>query len=223
MRHLKSGRKLNRTYTHRKALLNNLVTALLEHKRINTTEAKAKELRPFVEAVITRAKNAVLREQNGNLPEGSKIDLHARRVVAKTVKTKAVLQELFDVIAPKVADRPGGYTRVIKTNFRRGDGGSAAIIELVDFAADRTVAVTINQADKAARQAKVDEVNARLKNKPVQVVETIVEPIAEEIPVVEETVVAEDVVDEAIATETPNIENNTEEDTTSEESENKSV
>ncbi|MEI6090522.1 MAG: 50S ribosomal protein L17 [bacterium] len=162
MRHLKSGRKLNRTRAHRKALLHNLATQLFEHKRIRTTEAKAKELRPFAESIITRAKNAYLSEKGGTLPEGLLIDLHARRVVGKVIKNKPVLQELFDVIAPKVADRPGGYTRIIKTNYRRGDGGSNALIELVDWAGSQDGPMTINQKKKLARKT-VDTEKTPLK------------------------------------------------------------
>lgn len=162
MRHLKSGRKLNRTRAHRKALLHNLATQLFEHKRIRTTEAKAKELRPFAESIITRAKNAYLSEKGGTLPEGLLIDLHARRIVGKVIKNKPVLQELFDVIAPKVAERPGGYTRIIKTNYRRGDGGSNALIELVDWAGSQDGPITINQKKKLARKT-VDTEKAPLK------------------------------------------------------------
>lgn len=162
MRHLKSGRKLNRTRAHRKALLHNLATQLFEHKRIRTTEAKAKELRPFAESIITRAKNAYLSEKGGTLPEGLLIDLHARRVVGKVIKNKPVLQELFDVIAPKVAERPGGYTRIIKTNYRRGDGGSNALIELVDWAGAQDGPMTINQKKKLARKT-VDTEKTPLK------------------------------------------------------------
>ncbi|HRI30418.1 MAG TPA: L17 family ribosomal protein, partial [Candidatus Kapabacteria bacterium] len=85
MRHLKSGRKLKRTASHRKALLNNMAMSLFEHKRIKTTEAKAKELRPFAEQLITRAKNALLNEQQGNLPTGQTVDIHNRRQVARFI------------------------------------------------------------------------------------------------------------------------------------------
>lgn len=203
MRHLKSGRKLNRTRAHRKALLHNLATQLFEHKRIRTTEAKAKELRPFAESIITRAKNAYLAEKNGTLTSGLTIDLHARRVVGKLIRNKPVLQELFDVIAPKVAERPGGYTRIIKTNYRRGDGGSAALIELVDWAGSQDGPVTINQKKKIARKTteavkpaqktKVEEVAVVEEVAPIEVIEDVVE----ETPVVEETT---EVIEEVIET-----------------------
>ncbi len=199
MRHLKSGRKLNRTRAHRKALLHNLATQLFEHKRIRTTEAKAKELRPFAESIITRAKNAYLSEKGGTLPEGLLIDLHARRVVGKVIKNKPVLQELFDVIAPKVAERPGGYTRIIKTNYRRGDGGSNALIELVDWAGAQDGPMTINQKKKLARKT-VDTEKTPLK-KDVKAVKPV-QPVA---AIAEEAVVAPvmiEEVSEVVATET---------------------
>jgi large subunit ribosomal protein L17 len=187
MRHLKSGRKLNRTRAHRKALLHNLATQLFEHKRIRTTEAKAKELRPFAESIITRAKNAYLSEKGGTLPEGLLIDLHARRTVGKVIKNKPVLQELFDVIAPKVAERPGGYTRIIKTNYRRGDGGSNALIELVDWAGAQDGPMTINQKKKLARKT-VDTEKTPLKKeaKAVKPVAAMVEEkVAAAAPIIE--------------------------------------
>ncbi len=134
MRHLRAGRKLKRTATHRRAMLNNMATSLLQHKKIATTEAKAKELRPFVERLITKAKNAYLAEQAGQLQNGHTVDVHARRTVGRYIKDKAVLQELFDAIAPVVENRPGGYCRIIKTGTRHGDGGRTAVIELVDWA-----------------------------------------------------------------------------------------
>lgn len=136
MRHRREGRKLKRTSSHRKALLRSLAMQLFEYKKIHTTEAKAKELRPFAESLITRAKKALANENQGNLPEGQSVDIHARRVVAKDIKKDEVLRELFDAIAPATEDRNGGYTRIVKTGFRRGDAGSMAIIELVDFAED---------------------------------------------------------------------------------------
>jgi large subunit ribosomal protein L17 len=201
MRHLKSGRKLNRTRAHRKALLHNLATQLFEHKRIRTTEAKAKELRPFAESIITRAKNAYLSEKGGTLPEGLLLDLHARRVVGKVIKNKPVLQELFDVIAPKVAERPGGYTRIIKTNYRRGDGGSNALIELVDWAGSQDGPMTINQKKKLARKT-VDTEKTPLKKeaKAVKPVAAMVEEkVAAAAPIEEVSEVATVVVTEEVS------------------------
>jgi len=158
MRHLSAGRKLKRTTSHRKALLRNLATSLFEHKKIQTTEAKAKELRPYAEQLITKAKRALDREKQGLLPDGQRIDVHSRRLVGKFITNKAVLQELFDAIAPGVADRPGGYTRIIKTGFRRGDAGRTAIIELVDWAAPQDGAVNLkSRRRRPARPQKAQE------------------------------------------------------------------
>jgi large subunit ribosomal protein L17 len=126
MRHRKSGRKLKRTASHRKATLIALATAVLRHKKIQTTVAKAKETRMVVEKMITRAKNAAA-------AEGAKKDVHARRMIARDIKDRVVISELFGDIAQKVASRPGGYTRVIKLGRRFGDGAEVAILELVDY------------------------------------------------------------------------------------------
>jgi large subunit ribosomal protein L17 len=126
MRHRKSGRKLKRTASHRKATLNALSTALLQHKKIRTTVAKAKETRMMVEKLITRAKNAVA-------SEGDKKNVHARRMVARYIKDREVVKELFNEIAPKVAQRPGGYTRIVKLGQRLGDAAEVAVLELVDY------------------------------------------------------------------------------------------
>ena len=122
MRHLKRGRKLNRTASHRKALLRNLASSLIIHKRIKTTDAKAKELRSFVEPLITFAKQGTL---------------HARRQVLKALPGKQgqmVTAILFNEIAPQVADRPGGYTRIIKLGNRTNDRAPVSMVELVDVA-----------------------------------------------------------------------------------------
>ena len=118
MRHLKSGRKLGRTTSHRKALLANLATEILRHKSIVTTTPKAKEARSTVERLITFAKKG---------------DVASRRQVLKTVRDKSVVKELFDVIAPTFADRKGGYTRIIQIGHRNGDNASMAIFELVGY------------------------------------------------------------------------------------------
>lgn len=118
MRHRNKGRKLKRTASHRAALMNALATSLLKHKRIKTTEAKAKEARRHVEALITKAR---------------KNDLHSMRQVMSHIRDREVVKELFTEIVPKIGDRPGGYTRVIKLGNRIGDAASMAIIELVDY------------------------------------------------------------------------------------------
>jgi large subunit ribosomal protein L17 len=147
MIHARKGRKLNRTASHRKALLSALSTSLLRHKRIKTTLAKAKETRLVVEKLITRAKNAVAKET-----EGAK-NVHARREVAKFIHDKAVVKELFNEIALKVAARPGGYTRVIKLGQRLGDGAHVAMIELVDYGyqAEAAAAPVKKKQDRRAR------------------------------------------------------------------------
>ena len=122
MRHLKRGRKLNRTASHRKALMRNLASSLIIHKRIQTTDAKAKELRTFVEPLITFAKQGTL---------------HARRQVLKALPGKQgqmVTAILFNEIAPQMADRPGGYTRIIKLGNRTNDRAPVSMMELVDVA-----------------------------------------------------------------------------------------
>lgn len=154
MRHLNKGRKLKRTSSHRKALLNNLATALFEHKKILTTEAKAKELRPFAEQLITRAKHAYHNENAKQLPDGQTIDIHNRRIVSRYIKRKAVLQELFDAIAPAIAECPGGYCRIIKVGNRRGDGGKTAIIELVDWSNPVDGSASIKKRKKQKTSAK---------------------------------------------------------------------
>lgn len=118
MRHNVKGRKLNRTASHKGALLNSLTTSLLKYKRIRTTEAKAKEARTFVEKLITKAK---------------KNDLHVKRQVMSLIHDKEVVKELFSEILPKIGERPGGYTRVIKLGSRMGDAAPMAILELVDY------------------------------------------------------------------------------------------
>jgi len=118
MRHGVKGRKLGRTASHRAATLNLLATSLLKHKKIKTTAAKAKELRRFVDPIITRAKTD---------------SVHSRRIIAAKINDREVLTELFSNIIPKIGDRPGGYTRVVHLGQRKGDGAHMAIIELVDF------------------------------------------------------------------------------------------
>ena len=127
MRHRKSGRKLKRTASHRRATLASLSTALLRNKKITTTVAKAKETRMLVEKLITRAKNAAAAT---DAPAGG---VHARREVGKLIRDREVIGELFSTIAGKVASRPGGYTRIVKLGQRHGDGAEMAVIELVDF------------------------------------------------------------------------------------------
>ena len=121
MRHNKSGRKLSRKTAHRKALMSNLASSLITYKKIKTTEAKAKELRKFIEPIITFAKRG---------------DLHARRQVLKKIPHKSIVKELFENIGPLYQGRNGGYTRIIKLGFRDNDCAPVSIIEFVDFEVD---------------------------------------------------------------------------------------
>jgi large subunit ribosomal protein L17 len=151
MRHNVKGRKLGRTASHKKALMRTLVTQLLEYKRIHTTEAKAKELRPYAEKIITKARIAYQREQQGLLPDGQTHDVHTRRLLGRDIRKKSVIENLFDEIIPEIGDRPGGYTRIVKTGIRKGDAGRAALIELVDYNRD-IVAATNKKAKKKSTQ-----------------------------------------------------------------------
>ena len=139
MRHLKSGRKLGRTASHRKAMLSNLATAILTHKSIITTTPKAKEARSTVERLITFAKRG---------------DLASRRMVLRTVKDKKLVKELFEEIAPTYADRNGGYTRVIKIGHRKGDNAPLAIFEMVGY--EGVQAAKIEKA-RQKREAKAEK------------------------------------------------------------------
>jgi len=150
MRHLNSGRKLKRTASHRKATLAAIGSSLIMHKRVRTTTAKAKETRMFIEPIITRAKNAVAKE-TGTEPK----NVAARREVFAILRNRTAVIELFKEIAPKVAQRAGGYTRVVKLGRRLGDGAEVAIIELVDFNAgqDKGAAKTGKKAAPRKKQA----------------------------------------------------------------------
>ena len=118
MRHGKKFNHLGRTASHRKALLSNMACSLIEHKRINTTVAKAKALRVYIEPLLTKSKEDTT---------------HNRRTVFSYLQNKEAVTKLFRTIAPKIAERNGGYCRIIKTGFRLGDGADTAMIELVDF------------------------------------------------------------------------------------------
>lgn len=116
MRHNAKGRQLSRTSTHRRAMLNNMAASLFAHGGVTTTEAKAKELRPFAEKLITLARRG---------------DLHSRRLVERKIKDREILKKLFAEIGPRFAARPGGYTRILKLGHRPGDGADVAKIELL--------------------------------------------------------------------------------------------
>ncbi len=144
MRHRVKGKKLGRTAAHRKATLRALSTALIKHKRIKTTVAKAKALRTFVEPLITKAK---------------KDTVHSRRLIAREIHDKTVVQELFNEVIPKIGDRPGGYTRIVRLGNRVGDAAEMAIIELVDYND-----VNVKKPKKSKKKAeKVEEKTVETK------------------------------------------------------------
>ena len=167
MRHRVRGRKLGRTASHRTATLRALATSLLKHKKIKTTVAKAKELRTFVEPMITRAKTD---------------SVHARRLIAQDINDKAVIKELFDEIVTKIGDRKGGYTRVVKLGNRFGDGAEMAIIELVDF----NDVAKVKERKPKAKKAKPEVADAEIISEKVdnkdEAEESTAEPMAEEKP-----------------------------------------
>ena len=142
MRHRKSGRKLGRTSSHRAALYNNLVTSLLTYGRIETTEAKAKELRSYADSTIQWSIDVqplVAKGDKATPAERAKV-LHARRMARQTVKTKSALDRLFSEIGPHFASRKGGYTRLLKTRVRKGDAAPMAFVELVGLSGQSTPA-----------------------------------------------------------------------------------
>ncbi len=138
MRHNRSINHLGRKSGHRKALMASMATSLILLKRINTTVAKAKALKSYVEPLMTKSKEDTT---------------PSRRTVFSYLKNKEAVSELFRVIAPKIADRPGGYTRVLKTGFRQGDGAEMALIELVDFNEAALASTTKKAAKKSTRRS----------------------------------------------------------------------
>ena len=142
MRHNKKFNHLGRTVDHRKAMLANLAISLIMHKRITTTVAKAKALKTYVEPLITRSKDDTT---------------NSRRVVFRYLQNKEALKELFGVISAKVADRPGGYTRIIKLGFRQGDAAQMCFIELVDFDENMAKTATKKKATRRSRKSSKAE------------------------------------------------------------------
>jgi large subunit ribosomal protein L17 len=194
MRHGDKINNLGRTAAHRRALLANLSIALIEHKRITTTLAKAKALRRYLEPIITKAKDN---------------STHSRRLVFSYLQNKEAIKELFGTVAEKVGDRPGGYLRIIRMGFRRGDGAETAMIELVDFNETYNPnAGKVRQAKKTRRGGKKVAVAAETAAAPVveetvamdepveEVVEQVYEAPAEAVAAVEETAA---VAEEAVA------------------------
>ena len=153
MRHNKNFNHLGRQAGHRKAMLSNMASSLILHKRIETTLAKAKAVQRFIETLVTRSKEDTT---------------HSRRVVFSYLKQKEAVTELFRTIAPKIAERPGGYTRILKTGFRLGDGAEMCIIEFVDFNEAYTLGVT---PSAAAVEAKPKTRRSRSKKASTDAVE----------------------------------------------------
>jgi large subunit ribosomal protein L17 len=201
MRHNNKINHLGRTYAHREALLSNMAVSLIKHKRIFTTLAKAKELRKYVEPLITKSKTDTT---------------HSRRIVFSNLRDKYAVTELFNDVSQKIGDRPGGYTRIIKTGNRLGDNAETCFIELVDYNelmlkdAKKTTTKTRRSRRGAGTGKTETTVNApKATAKPLveEVVEPVVEEVAEPIveeaaePVVEETAAPEVAVEEAPAVE----------------------
>jgi len=169
MRHGNKNNNLSRTASHRKALLKNLGAQLIQHKRITTTLAKAKALRIYIEPLITKTKNNDTKEAI----------MHNHRIVFSYLNDKDAVKELFTVIAPKVANRPGGYTRIIKLGTRTGDNAEVAMIELVDF--NEIYGKGIKTATEAEPVKKTRRAGAK-KKVVTDAIEEVAEVKAEETP-----------------------------------------
>ncbi len=174
MRHAKRINQLGRTSSHRAAMLSNMAASLIMHKRITTTLAKAKELRKYLEPLITKSKNDTT---------------HSRRVVFSYLQDKYAVTELFREISQKVADRPGGYLRILKTGFRQGDNAEMCIIELVDYNEDYTTQKETKKTTRTRRSRKsTATAKPTVEETQTETVEQIAEePTAETVePIVEE-------------------------------------
>ena len=179
MRHGKKVNHLGRTSSHRDAMLSNMASSLILHKRISTTVAKAKALRKYIEPLITKAKDD---------------STHSRRMVFSYLQDKIAVTELFREISQKVGDRPGGYTRILRTGFRVGDAAEMCIIELVDYNENYT-------QNKGGKRAKAKTTRRGKAKKKEETVETLA-AVKEKVSVVEETPA---VVDAEIVEEVPNV------------------
>lgn len=187
MRHGKKIAHLGRTASHRKAMMANMASSLIEHKRINTTVAKAKALKKFVEPLITKAKSDTT---------------HNRRVVFSALRNKYAVSELFRDIAEKVADRPGGYTRIIKVGSRLGDNASMALIELVDF--NDTYVTEKPTKKRSRRRGSKKKAETAPAASEADIAEDVVEEVTEEVaaPETEEVAVEETPTEEKSEEET---------------------
>jgi len=182
MRHGKKVNHLSRTSSHRKAMLANMACSLIEHKRINTTIAKAKALKKFVEPLITKSKSDTT---------------HSRRMVFKSLRSKQGAAELFRDVAPKIADRPGGYTRIIKLGSRLGDNAEMAMIELVDFNELLLEGAAPKKKSRRRGKKKAEAAVAETAEVIEEVKTEVVEEVKEETKV-EEAVVTEEVKEEKV-------------------------
>ncbi len=166
MRHGKKFNHLGRKAPHRKAMLSNMANSLIEHKRITTTLAKAKALRKFVEPIVTKAKQDTM---------------HSRRVVFSYLNNKEAVKELYTTVVPKISDRPGGYTRILKLGTRPGDNAEMAFIEFVDFNELAPGKVGSGSAKKKRRRRGSGKKKASAKKELVAEVEEVAEEVTEEV------------------------------------------
>jgi large subunit ribosomal protein L17 len=180
MRHRKKFNHLSRKSAHRKAMLSNMAISLIEHKRINTTVAKAKALRTFVEPLINRAKTDTT---------------HSRRMVFKRLQNKAAVNELFREISQKVAEREGGYTRILKTGNRLGDNAEMCIIELVDYNENYYTDKAAGTQKKRTRRGRTKKSETETTVKETTVEETVTDEVQEE------EIKSEEIQEEAITEE----------------------
>jgi len=192
MRHARKVNHLGRTSTHRKAMLSNMATSLIMHKRITTTIAKARALRTYVEPLITRSKEDTT---------------HSRRTVFSYLQDKKAVSELFREVSPKIMERPGGYTRILKIGFRKGDAAEMAMIELVDFnenmlATKETQKTTTRRSRRGGKKA-AGAVASAAGTAAEKTAKTAAAKAVEEVPVIEDATIVEetDVVDEPITEE----------------------
>ena len=185
MRHGKKVNHLGRKSAHRKAMLRNMANSLIEHKKITTTVAKAKALRQYVEPILTKSKENTT---------------HSRRVVFSYLQNKEVVKELFGVVASRIYDRPGGYTRILKIGNRKGDNAEMAFIELVDFSEFDSAGTSTGSGNKKKkrRRGKSGSGSGKTKEKVEEAV--VAEEVVEEVEEVENVIEdAEEVVEETVA------------------------
>ena len=163
MRHLKSGRKLSRRKDHRTAMLANLAASIIQHERVHTTDAKAKEVRPFIEKMVTFARRG---------------DIHARRIVLARLKgNQSAVKKLFDEIGPRYTARPGGYTRIIKLGFRQGDNSAMSLIEFVGGEIEKK---TTKKGKRQKAEGKKEVQSTKLEVRSDEPAEPVLENNAEE-------------------------------------------